>query len=81
MAIGLYMTQACTNVLDEIYGKGGYGAILNSSGYVYGMTLNLAEYYKRFKANDIISNENIRKSVYEQQLIESNLDLFDALNK
>lgn len=81
MAIGLYMTQACTNVLDEIYGKGGYGAILNSSGYVYGMTLNLAEYYKRFKANDIISNENIRKTVYEQQLIESNLDLFDALNK
>lgn len=81
MAIGLYMTQACTNVLDEIYGKGGYGAILNSSGYVYGMTLNLAEYYKRFKTNDIISNENIRKSIYEQQLIESNLDLFDALNK
>ena len=46
VTIGIYINKTLSNILDEIYGKGSYKAILNSSGYVYGITVNLLEYYK-----------------------------------
>lgn len=51
VAIGIYLDALCTNVLDEIYGKGAFGAILSSSGYVYGLTSNLGEYINKIASN------------------------------
>jgi hypothetical protein len=79
MAIGIYFNTACTNILDEVFGKGAYGAILNASGYVYGMTYNLAEYYKKIEANNKKVAENIEKSAARQTLIESNFDIFEQM--
>ena len=45
------LIKTVSNILDEIYGKGGYKAILDSSGYVYGMTINLLDYYKEISKN------------------------------
>lgn len=79
MAIGVYFNKLCTNVLDEIFGKGVYGAIMNSSGYIYGMTSNLADSYKEIQNNNDGVNynlENIRKS---QEEIEKNFTLFEKM--
>lgn len=38
IAIGIYINKVCVNVLDEIFGNGAYGAILDSAGYIYGTT-------------------------------------------
>lgn len=79
MAVGIYVDQVCTNVLDEIYGKGAYGAILNSSGYVYGMTLNLLECVEKIEQNERQTDECIEKAHNTQRQVEKNFDLFDQL--
>ena len=77
MAIGLYFNAVCTNVLDEIFGKGAYGAIMKSSGYIYGMTENLADCYRKIMANQKLVDENITNSLNEQKLIEENFVVFE----
>lgn len=79
MAIGVYFSQACTNILDEVFGKGAYGAILNASGYVYGMTFNLADYYKKIEMNEKKTQKNLAKAAAEQEAIERNFDIFEAM--
>lgn len=78
-AIGLYVSKTCTNLLDEVFGKGSYAAILNSSGYVYGMTMNLAEYYAKIKRHDEHVRENLKQAQSLQQSIDRNFDLFEQM--
>jgi len=79
MSIGVYFSKACTNILDEVFGKGAYGAILNASGYVYGMTFNLAEYYKKIEADNRTVKKNIESAKAAQRVIENNFDIFEQL--
>lgn len=79
MVIGVYFNKALTNILDEIFGKGAYGAVLNASGYVYGMTLNLAEYYKKIEANNQETKYNLIRAQEIQKEIESNFDIFEKM--
>lgn len=81
VAIGIYVSSLCGNVLDEIYGKGAFGAILDSSGYVYGMTFNLAEYYERIKKNNETTQKNIAQATIIQSEIDSNFDLFENMKR
>lgn len=79
MAIGIYFSKVCTNVLDEVFGKGAYGAIMNASGYVYGMTFNLAEYYEKIEANNRRTRANISRANEVQTEIKSNFDIFEQM--
>lgn len=79
IGVGIYFNKACTNILDEIYGKGAYGAILDASGYVYGMTFNLAEYYEKIEKNNKITRKNIVEAEKIQQRIDRNFDIFEQM--
>lgn len=80
-AIGIYFNAACTNILDEIWGKGAFGAIMNSSGYVYGMTLNLAGYYEQICRNNKAAKRNISDAKMMQKEIERNFDMFERMKE
>ena len=79
MVIGVYINKTCANILDEIYGKGAYGAILNASGYVYGMTFNLAMYYKKIEESLTTTTQNIRESTAIHKQIEDNFETFERM--
>ncbi len=79
MIIGVYINKTCANILDEIYGKGAYGAILNASGYVYGMTFNLATYYKKIEESLTTTTQNIRESTAIHKQIEDNFETFERM--
>lgn len=51
MAIGMYINAVCTNVLDEVFGKGVYEQILHSCGYICGTAKNAVELLGEFKEN------------------------------
>lgn len=79
MAIGIYFSKTCTNLLDEIYGKGAYGAILDASGYVYGMTCNLAECMKKIEKNNKMTNNYIAATEQIKKDIDENFDIFEKM--
>ena len=79
VTIGIYINKTLSNILDEIYGKGSYKAILNSSGYVYGMTINLLDYYKEISKNIKITEKNINETKEISQKIKKNFDIFEKL--
>lgn len=81
VAIGIYIGKVCSNALDEIYGDGAYGAILDSSGYVCGMTFNLEAYYKKIAKNNKQTKINIRKSKQLQKEINDGFAVFDRLKE
>ena len=79
MAIGVYFSKVCTNILDEIFGKGAFGAILNASGYVYGMTFNLAEYFEKIEVNDRRTQAKIKRANEIQAEINTKFDYFEQM--
>lgn len=79
VTIGIYINKTLSNILDEIYEKGSYKAILNSSGYVYGMTVNLLEYYKEISKNIKTTEKNINETKEISQRIKNNFDVFEKL--
>ena len=79
VTIGIYINKTLSNILDEIYGKGSYKAILNSSGYVYGMTINLLDYYKEISKNIKETKKNINETKEISQRIKNNFDVFEKL--
>lgn len=81
MAIGIYVNKACENILDEIYGKGAYGAILNASGYVYGMTVNLVDYYEKINNNNKIVRKNIEEADSYRERINKNFERFEQMKE
>lgn len=79
VTVGIYINKTVSNILDEIYGKGGYKAILDSSGYVYGMTINLLDYYKEISKNIKETKKNINETKEISQRIKNNFDVFEKL--
>jgi len=77
VGIGIYLDSVCTNILDEIFGKGAYDAILNSSGYVYGMTCNLLEQINKIENNMQIANTYYHQTEQLQQEANNNLAYFE----
>lgn len=81
IAIGVYFSRTCTNILDEVFGKGTYGIILDASGYVCGMTYNLAEYYKKIEESHVAVKKNIVDVRMKQREIERNFDIFEKMKE
>lgn len=81
MAIGIYLNAACTNVLDEIYGKGAYAAILDSSGFVYGMTINLGDYIKKIEKDEMKIDADISITRRKSNEIDKNFNEFEQIMK
>ena len=79
VTVGIYINKTVSNILDEIYGKGGYKAILDSSGYVYGMTINLIDYSKEISKNIKETKKNINETKEISQRIKNNFDVFEKL--
>lgn len=79
VAVGIYFDTLCKNILDEIWGTGAYGEILNASGYVYGMTMNLGDYYEKINFNSKMTERNLRKGSAIQGEIEKNFDTFEKM--
>lgn len=68
MAIGMYINAVCTNVLDEVFGKGAYEQILHSCGYVTGTAKNMTEILKKLDENSkkVKSNNAEAQSYIDQ---------------
>lgn len=76
LAVGIYINATCTNILDEVFGKGAYGAILNASGYVYGMTTNLETVVRAIDMSMRRTQMNLDKAATTQRRIDANLSEF-----
>lgn len=81
MAIGIYLNATATNVLDEIFGEGAYGQILDASGYVCGMTVNLESALGKIEQNEKHLAGNIRKTKKTAESVDKNFDDFDLIMK
>ena len=68
-----------SNLLDEVCGKGAYGAVLNASGYVYGMTTHLQAAIKQISANVQKTETNIRTAKRLAADIQNGFDEFEQL--
>ena len=79
MAVGIYIDAVCSNILDEIYGKGAVGAILNSSGYVYGMAVSFQEKLKTINKNIQATDVNTAKAQEMVGNINRGFDEFERL--
>lgn len=79
MMIGIYISATCKNILDEVYGKGAYETILNSSGYVYGMTYNMKEALEIVSKSQSGAYKNIKKVQYISRSVEEEFKLFDKM--
>jgi len=81
MAIGIYVGTVCTNVLDEILCKGACGAILDASGFVYGMSVNLESCIEKINKDQTHIESNARDEKETASKTEKNFDEFDQLMK
>lgn len=79
MAVGVYFSTASTNILDEIFGKGAYGAILNSSGYVYGMTYNLLDAYRQIDLSEKNTQMKLTEAEDRRNDIERKFGQFETM--
>lgn len=80
MAIGVYLNKSCTNILDEIWGKGAYGQILDASGFVYGASSALSDYLNRIEEKMIQTQKHIQHAQNNRQEIDNNFKRFRELN-
>lgn len=81
MGIGIYVNATCTNMLDEIYGKGAFAAILDASGFVYGTTVNLSDYIDKIEKDQkkiAMNTSSIRR---KSAAIDKNFDEFEQIMK
>lgn len=70
IAIGMYINTVCTNVLDEIFGKGLYEQILHASGYITGVAKNAVEYMEELGENVRMTEQHNQKSSLTLQEIQ-----------
>ena len=77
VGIGIYVSSTCGNILDEVFGKGTYGAILDASGYTYGMVMNLSDAVLEVHTTAQKTAEHISKVAVAQQRIDTNLNDFE----
>ena len=68
--VGTYFSTSFANILDEIYGKGLFGALLDSYGYICGMTYNLSYCLQIIGKNNTIIANNVKEAADTQKDIE-----------
>ena len=85
MAIGMYINTVCTNVLDEVFGKGSYEQILHSYGYIAGTAKNMADILCKYQSQMRRMDRNIQQMSARRNQIQRNLneseDLIARLEK
>lgn len=79
VVIGIYVSSVTENILNEIYGEGGYGAILNSSGYICGMAMNLSDIIDKIKENQVEFDDNLEQVNSIREEIRNNFEEFDKI--
>jgi hypothetical protein len=81
VAIGIYLNATLTNILDEVFGKGAFEAILDSSGYVYGMAVNLEDCLSHIENHQKSIQSNLQKIRKTAEKIDNNFEEFDQIMK
>ena len=69
--VGTYVSSSFVNIMDEIYGKGMFGSLLDANGYICGMTYNLSYCLKEIEKNNTSIEQNIKEASDTQKDIES----------
>ena len=79
MAIGIYINAVCTNVLDEVFGKGAYEQILHSCGYVSGTAKNVEEMLRKYQNHMRRIDRNLNQMATRKLEIQRNLEQSENL--
>ncbi|UVL42370.1 hypothetical protein LOY55_09785 [Pseudomonas sp. B21-040] len=79
MAVGIYLNAALTNILDEIYGKGTYVAILDASGFILGASMSLQDALSQLKRDQIVIEQTVRAIRSSQASTTQSFDIFKDL--
>lgn len=78
MAIGVYVSAATKNLLDEIFGKGFYEQVLHTSGYVYGTSTALVDAIQIIRANQKKISMGLREIKTQNEKTSTNIDALIA---
>jgi polyhydroxyalkanoate synthesis regulator phasin len=81
IAIGIYVNAACGNLLDEIFGKGVFGAILDASGYLHGSAVRLEKCIGKIARDEKQTTRDMTRTRSVISAIDETLDEFDAIMK
>lgn len=79
MAIGMYINAVCTNVLDEVFGKGAYEQILHSCGYITGTAKNVEEMLRKYQSHMQRIDRNINQMSARKAETQRNLEQAEDL--
>jgi len=79
MAIGIYFNATFTNILDEIFGKGAFLAIMESSDYVAGTAKNLADCVAQIEADERRIAQTTKSINAKKQEINENINKVNNL--
>ena len=74
MAIGIYLNAVFTNVLDEIFGKGAFLAIMDASGFVAGTSRSLIDCIAKIEADERRIVESASNINTKKQIIDENIN-------
>lgn len=74
MAVGVYISAATKNLLDEVFGKGFYEQVLHTSGYVYGTSTTLVDAVQIISANQKITSMGLREIKTQNERTSTNVD-------
>jgi len=78
-AIGIYISSVLTNVLDEVFGKGAYLSILQSSGYILGTTRNLSECVSKLESDEKRVSDISYNIIEKKHIIDDNISRINCL--
>ena len=79
MAIGMYINAVCTNVLDEVFGKGAYEQILHSCGYITGTAKNVEDMLRKYQNHMQRIDRNINQMSARKAETQRNLEQAEDL--
>lgn len=75
----IYFQTCVQNLIDEIYGDGAFGAILNSSSHIYSTTTNLQKNVEKIRKDVRQTDSNIKEAQQMSAQIKSRRDEFEKL--
>lgn len=82
LAIGVYIGTVCQSVLDEVFGKGEYKAILDASGYIYGMSVSLRDCVAKVARDEkAIAGMRVRIKERAERMDENQVAFDDLMNE
>ncbi|MGY3259003.1 hypothetical protein ACVWWS_002187 [Pseudomonas chlororaphis] len=79
MAVGIYLNTSLTNILDEVYGKGAYAAILDASGFILGASMSLESALRQIKSDQLSIDRQISAGRSSQVATTQSFDIFQNL--